>query len=365
MGSIVVLLAGSILLGAANAAVFLTRYAAAEIAGEAKRGRAIGVTFLATAIGAVGSPSLLGPSGAWARALGLPALSGLYLVAMVSFASAALLIAALSHPAVPCLGRAATLLGPSPVQRGSRARVGRNQLAAGLRATPARVALLVLALTNLIMVAVMAIAPVHLVQMTQQMQMSGMPAPTEQGSALRVTGVVVSLHVAGMFVPAPITGWLADRIGSVAVGLSGLVLLIVTGVMGMLISQNNAFSLSPMLLMLLMLITLGIGWNCGVVGGSVLLAASVPTTLRPHVEGIGEVAMGCAAALGAPAAGAVAAVGGIPALSRASAAMALFALAGAWLALRRGASGRLPNGTHPAPVPRTDARTVRVPDANG
>jgi MFS family permease len=322
--------------------VFLTRYAAAEIAGEAKRGRAIGAIFLATAIGAVASPSLLGPSGAWARAHGLPALSGLYLVAVGSFAAAALLLAALSHPAVPCLGRGAALLGPGRDQRGSSIRVGRSALASGLRATPARVALLVLALTNLIMVAIMAIAPVHLEQMTQQMQMGGMPAPAEQSSALQVTGVVVSLHVAGMFVPAPITGWLADRIGSVAVGLSGLVLLIVAGVMGMLIGQHSAGSLSPMLLMLLMLITLGIGWNCGVVGGSVLLAASVPTTLRPHVEGIGEVAMGCAAALGAPAAGAIAAVGGIPTLSWASAAMALFALGVAWLAMRRGATGRLP-----------------------
>ena len=75
--SLALLLAGSAGLGAANAAIFLTRYAAADLGGETGRGRALGLVFFATAAGAVVSPNLLGPSGDLAGALGLPHLAGL------------------------------------------------------------------------------------------------------------------------------------------------------------------------------------------------------------------------------------------------------------------------------------------------
>jgi MFS family permease len=95
------LLAGSAALGAANAAIFLTRYAAADLGGEAGRGRALGVVFFATALGAVASPNLLGPSGDLAEALGLDRLTGLYLVAAAGFVAAALLLSALPRRSLP------------------------------------------------------------------------------------------------------------------------------------------------------------------------------------------------------------------------------------------------------------------------
>jgi predicted MFS family arabinose efflux permease len=78
-----------------------------------------------------------------------------------------------------------------------------------------------------------------------------------------------------------------------------------------------------------MLLILGIGWNFGVVGGSTMLAAPVPTQLRPHVEGLGEVSMDLAARASAPIAGLVVALGGFAALSLARtlvAAVAILAL---------------------------------------
>lgn len=330
VGNFGVLLVGSSMLGAANSSVFLTRYAAAEIAGAAERGRALGAIFFATAIGAVASPSLLGPSGVLAQAVGLPPLAGLYVIAVASFGAAALLLAAMSHPAAPYIGRGAALLGPGdasdpngPGGPSRNANVARREIASGLKVTPAKVALIVLATTNLIMVAVMAVAPLHLMHMTA-MHM------TAESHDLQITGVVVSIHVAGMFAPSPITGWLADRIGSAVVALTGVSLLIAASLAGILISQGSAFSMG------IMLIILGVGWNCGVVGGSVLLADSVPPALRPQVEGIGEAAMGLAAALGAPMAGVIAALGGIPALSLAGATVALCSLAFACRTIRRG-----------------------------
>ena len=61
------------------------------------------------------------------------------------------------------------------------------------------------------------------------------------------------------------------------------------------------------------------------VGGSTLLAASVPRSLRPRVEGLGEVAMGLAAGAGALLAGVIVAFGGFTTLSLVGAATAVAA----------------------------------------
>jgi hypothetical protein len=74
-----------------------------------------------------------------------------------------------------------------------------------------------------------------------------------------------------------------------------------------------------------MLTMLGAGRNFGVVGGSFLLATSVPANVRLHVEGLGEVAMGLAAGAGAPIVGLTVALGGFAALSMAGTVVAILA----------------------------------------
>ncbi|HEU5155726.1 MAG TPA: MFS transporter [Streptosporangiaceae bacterium] len=294
--SLTLLLIGSALAGAANAAVFLTRYAAAAVGGPGLRGRALGVVFLGTAIGAVLSSALLGPSEQIAAVLGLPGDTGLYVVAVLAFAVAAAVLAALSTAPPRRLGRHPALLGPTvdpPIRRG--------ELRAGLLAAPARSALIALASVNFIMVAIMAVAPVHL---------------TMEGATLRLTGIVIAIHVAGMFMPAPISGWLADRTGPATVAAASGVLLIAVAIAGALTGHEGT------LVQTLVLALLGVGWNLGVVGASALLSASVSGALRPHAEGIGEVAMGVAAAAAAPLAGLITHVGGLAALWLVGAAVA-------------------------------------------
>lgn len=308
-GSFAALLAGSAALGAGNTAVFMARYAAAEAGGGAARGRALGVVLFSIALGAVASPGLLGPSGEAARAVGLPPLAGLYLVAILCFGVAALLLSAASNPKTPYLGRGGRLLGPP---RGPRVR--RGEIVVGMHAPSARVAVLALAATNLVMVAVMAVAPVHLV--------------AHEGHGLGPVGIVVGLHVAGMFAPSPVSGWAADRVGPAAVVGVGFLLMAASGFLGVLLDTGG---LAPMILVLL---ALGVGWNLGAVGGSAMLAGSVPRRLRAHIEGIGEVSMGLAAGAGAPIAGLVVAFGGFAALSLAGALVATTAALALALACR-------------------------------
>jgi MFS family permease len=275
--SFALLLVGSLLLGAANSAIFLTRYAAADSVRPGVRGRALGTVFFATALGAIASPLLLGPGGGLAELMGLPRLSGLYLVATAAFAFAGL-----------------TLVAASPSRVRVSPRITRYELLVGLRATGARTSLLILGASNFVMVAVMAVTPVHMTEHAHH--------------HLEFVGIVISLHVAGMFAPSPISGWLADRVGPIAVAGIGFAFIVAAGLTGVFVDLDNGAAITALLVLL------GLGWNFGIVGGSTLLSASTTPSLRPYAEGIGEVTMGLAAGLGAPIAGLVVAGGGFASL---------------------------------------------------
>jgi MFS family permease len=150
-----------------------------------------------------------------------------------------------------------------------------------------RLALVALAATNFVMVGIMAVAPVHMMM---------------HGQGLQMIGAVIAFHVAGMFGPSPLSGRLADRRGPVFVVTLGGGLLLAASLLGILADGRGTAWL------VCHLVVLGVGWNCGVVGGSTMLATAVPGALRPHVEAIGEVVMGAAAAVAAPIAGVVVAV---------------------------------------------------------
>lgn len=281
------LVAGSFLLGAANPAVQLTRYAGADAAGPRMRGRGLGVVFLGNAVGAVLGPNLLAPSAGLARMVGVPDLAGIYLVAIPAFALAGLLLVALAPRARAGAhgARWRTSDGGTPT---------RQQVMTALRVPGPRGAVLVLMVANLVMIAIMAVLPVHLVA---------------HGHDLPLVGAVVSIHVLGMFGPSPVTGWLTDRYGGGLVAAIGGGVFVAAGLAFAGLDQSSAPAMAVAMFLL------GLGWNAGVVGGSALLTATVPAELRPQVEGVGEVGMGVAAAGGAPIAGVAVALGGLTALA--------------------------------------------------
>lgn len=282
-------LAGSLLLGASNAAIFLTRYAAADRVQAHRRGRALGSVLAGTAVGAVAGVFLLGPSGTVAAWVGLSEVVGLYMLAVPAFVVAAALLAwdASRGPAdVVSAGR-------QPPERGIRS-VLRDHL--GDRTVA--LALVLLAVGNLVMVAVMVVIPVHL---------------DGHGHDLDRIGLLVGIHVVGMFGPSPLTGQLADSHGAPVVGLTGIVILLAT------VTVWAMLGTTAMLAAGLLLTTLGVGWNAAVVGGSALLSTRVHRQDRLDVEAAGEVVMGVAAGVGAPLAGLLVASGGFAGLCLAAA----------------------------------------------
>src|SRR5690606_37681226 len=127
---------------------------------------------------------------------------------------------------------------------------------------------------QVVMVGVMAMTPVHI-----------LGAGHGAAGTLRIVGIVLSVHVAGMFAFAPITGWLSDRFGRDRVIVGGVVLLLVAcAVAGTAGHDRTRLSLG--------LLLLGLGWSGTMVAGSALLSESMSAELRPSAQGLSDLLMG-------------------------------------------------------------------------
>jgi len=273
LGDWPLLLGGCTLLGCGNAAVMLARYAAADLA--VRRGRSISTVVTAASVGAVAGPNLLGPAGGVARGLGLPDATGLFLLAIPAFLAAALVLTLFLRPDPLLVARTGTSAGAS---------VAAAPITPVLANANVRIALLVLATSNLTMVAIMAVAPVQM---------------HAQGAGLSMVGPMISAHIGAMYLPSPITGALADRLGARRVTSAAALVLVVAGTVALVAGSGLVGTVIVLLL-------LGIGWNAGLIGGSALLReAPIEPSQQTWAEGLGELGMGAAAAVGGGSAGLV------------------------------------------------------------
>lgn len=297
-----VLLCGSLLVyGAGTATNLMARYAGADLASPARRGRAVSTVLFATTLGAVAGPNLVTWTGDLARSWGIPRLAGPFLLACVAFAAAALVLAVLLRPdplrlaarlaAVPERADAAPAAGPSSGHPGGDAR--RRGLVAGTA---------VMVLTQLVMIAVMTMTPVHMLA---------------HGSDPQAAGLVIALHVAAMFLPSPLTGLLVDRYGRRWIAAASGPLLLAAGVLAATAPPHAV----PLLATALVL--LGLGWNAGLVSGTALVTDALPPERRAAVQGLVDVGIAGAGAAGGLSSGLVVAAGGFPALALAGGILAL------------------------------------------
>jgi MFS family permease len=186
--------------------------------------------------------------------------------------------------------------------------------------------------------------------------MVGPPAELEAGGAgLGAIGVVVALHIAAMFAPSPLTGWLSDRVGpplvialAAAAMTAGAALFMVAGMDPLSAADpgshpGHGAGPGGSVALPAALILVGIGWNFGFIGGSTQLARSLPHGRRVAAQGAADAGMGAAGLLGALASGAIIAGGGLPALGTALAFVGgAFLVAAALPVARRAATRRKP-----------------------
>jgi MFS family permease len=317
LSSLLLLLIGLFLFGASTACALQARYAAADLATPERRGRALSLVVWATTVGSVLGPNLAGPGDDLGRGLGLPALGGAVALSAVVFAVVGAALVLLLRPDPLLLAR--RLGGGDGAPRPRRA------TGAALRAvwstTGGRLGVTAVVVSHSVMVGVMVMTPVHM----------GHAGGTD-GTTLRLIGLVISVHVAGMYLFSPLVGLLADRLGRTAtVGLGGALLLTAAAIAGTA-QPGAAFQLG------IGLFLLGLGWSCGLVAGSTLVTESVGADVRPAAQGGSDLLMGLGAALAGVVGGPLLAVGGFGLVSAVSAVLVL-PLAAVWvLTLRRPAT---------------------------
>lgn len=278
VGSFPLLCAGMAAFGIGNAANLLARYAATDLAPAQRRARAISVVLLATAAGAILGPNVAAQTEPLADWLGVHDSAAPFAVSVVLYALAAATLLALLRPDPLLTARRLDDVSPGAAATGALD---------ALRTLPrwpvlALTGVTAMAIGNIAMVAVMTMTPVHM---------------DDAGQSLSAVGLVISLHVAGMYLPSPISGFLADRHGRLPVLMAGGAALIAAGVCSALAPGDQTA------LMATALILLGVGWNLGLVGGSALIIDAVEPDRRPQTQGAADLVMGLTGALGSLTAG--------------------------------------------------------------
>ena len=258
------LVVGIIGIGAGNATNLAARFACADLAPDDRRARAIGMLVWATTFGAALGPTIaLGPAAAVARFLGLPELSGPYLLSIILFVIGLTTTHVWLRPdpleVLGTVGKAAA--------RPASLRVVGSRIAT---VPAARLAVIAMLMGQAVMVGVMTMTPLHMDNGDHQ---------------LRVIGWVISVHVIGMFAFSPIVGWLVDRIGPyLMVGLGGVILCIGAETAAHNSAEDSAGMFAGLLLV-------GLGWSFGLIAGSALLIGAFPVDQRVEVQGGADLLM--------------------------------------------------------------------------
>ncbi|SFS07076.1 Predicted arabinose efflux permease, MFS family [Microbacterium sp. cf046] len=275
IGSFPLLLLAFLLVGGGQAANLQSRFAASDLATDATRGRDLSIVVWATTIGAVLGPNLTGPGEVIGTAIGMPPLTGPYVFTIVGqLLAIALYFAALRPDPL--------LLAQRVVDAASTA-LRAQQIAKPDQPRVARYAIFAIAAAHGVMVAVMAMTPVHLLH---------------HGATLTIIGVTLSLHIAGMYALSPVFGILADRLGRIPTILLGQVIIaaaLVTASFGQ--ESTPAVTIG--------LVMLGLGWSATTVAGSALLTEASSESVRTRRQGLSDFTMSIVAATGAILAGVI------------------------------------------------------------
>lgn len=256
---------GLFVYGSGQASNLLSRYAATDLAPGDQRGAAMSRILFASTFGAVLGPVLVLPAQAagenwfdWNKYTGPWVFAALFFIVS--------------------LVNAATRLRPDPLQLAREMRgedVGsvpqirlRESFRLAFDSTNGRLAVFAMVISQMTMVAVMTMTPVHLKAHGQE----------------SISSYVVSLHIAGMYAFSPLVGRFADRRGRLRTIQIGAVLLATA-------TSLSALAGDAHLLLFPALWLLGVGWSFGLIGGSSLLIDSVSERSRVSVQGSADMAM--------------------------------------------------------------------------
>lgn len=274
---VVVMLMGTFLVGAASAAGYQARFAAIDLATNQTRAKQLSIVVWGSTIGAVTGPNLMQPSGNIAEYFGLPRLVGPYMVSATTFTLASIVILMFLRPDPYLVANSQTIA--------TGKKVSTKQALSHIRQNPrALFAIISIAIGHATMISVMVMTPVHMAHVDV---------------TLSIIGLVISVHVLGMYAFSPVVGSLSDRLGRVRVVQLGIAILLLAALIAGSARADDAYTLGVGLFLL------GLGWSCTLIAGSAYLSESVDGEFRASSQGASDLVMNLSGAAGGALAGVI------------------------------------------------------------
>jgi MFS family permease len=297
MNSVILLFVSLLIYGAGTATNLQARYAGTDLANSKQRATAISTTMVMTTFGAVAGPNLVEIMGEFAVSIGVPSLAGPFILSATAFILAGLVLF--------------IMLRPDPLEIAKRIEAHKqkyeqkNKTESFNKAINKRgltVGATVMVLTQIVMVAIMTMTPVHM---------------KHHGHGLTEVGIVIGFHVGSMYLPSLVTGILVDKIGRTAMSIASGVTLLFAGLLAAFAPSDS------MVLLIVALSLLGLGWNFGLISGTAQIVDSTEPSTRAKTQGKIDVLVALAGASG----------GALSGMVVANASYAILSLAGGLLSL--------------------------------
>ena len=209
--------------GAGTATNLQARYAGTDLARPQQRGTAISIAMVSTTVGAVAGPNLVEPLGRLAVGFGIPALTGPFMLAGLAYLAAGVVLFALLRPDPLLFARRLEAQNSAPADDSTIDRSNAVDPSSAPETTVpkpavgAYVGATLMVLTQISMVAIMTMTPVHM---------------RDHHHGLSEVGLVIGIHIAAMFLPSLITGILVDRVGRTQMAIAAGITLLLAGVAG-------------------------------------------------------------------------------------------------------------------------------------
>lgn len=297
--SVFLLFASLLIYGAGTATNLQARYAGTDLANKKQRGTAVSIAMVSTTFGAVAGPNLVDVMGNFALSIGVPALAGPFILAAAAFILAGLVIYVMLRPDPFIIAK---MIESYKQEHGdyegntAAADTGKNKRGVAVGAT-------IMILTQIVMIAIMTMTPVHM---------------EHHGQDLGEIGLVISVHIGSMFLPSLITGILVDKIGRTAMTIASGTTLLLAGVVAAIAPSDS------MILLVIALSLLGLGWNFGLISGTALIIDSTESSTRAKTQGTVDVFIALAGASGGAMSGMIVANSSYTTLSFAGGILSLF-----------------------------------------
>lgn len=289
INSVFLLFASLLIYGAGTATNLQARYAGTDLANNKQRATAISITMVFTTFGAVAGPNLVNVMGDFALSIGVPSLAGPFILSAAAFILAGLVLFVLLRPDPLVIARTIEASKQESNRLGYSADTEQMVNKRGIIVGAG-----IMVLTQIVMVAIMTMTPVHM---------------RHHGHDLGEIGLVIGFHIAAMYLPSLVTGVLVDKFGRTAMAIASGATLLLAGLISAIAPGDS------MILLVIALSLLGLGWNFGLISGTALIVDSTDTSNRAKTQGTVDVLIALSGASGGALSGMIVAGSSYTALS--------------------------------------------------